>query len=1037
MDSIIVRPASGGNLQLLHYSSPFIIIAGAIVLSTTSACFIRPSKRTILKPSLRSISANASLAITLLYVFEGLLCALRTIIQADWVLEDDRVVYVALCFLIWLIIYLIHTDAESVYRLTNIPTFALASSLETAICVLSSRTWTSEPFDYAQSSVYIIRPACIASLCLCNAFPGQFLSRKGFKKEPLSQTHAETTCISEAEHNPLPSIDNAVPNNNEDGIANRSRQAHLQRLEDAEGWWQYLRNLSFVLPTIVPTEDPRHQFYALCMFMLMLCSRASNLVGPQLLGTIAEEISHMRGNQAWPWRSILTFILITKTPHDLILAPIRRCLNVRFSFWSWRKLQLTAFSHITGLSFEFHENQRTEEIQASLDQAVSLSRFADELIDNILPLLIDVLVAFWYLTYVFDVYLSLILTGTYVFYGIVVYKGTVWVARQRRQLQASHRIEKHILHEAIANWMSAFYFNRQSHQQRHLEEATQREVDETTYFYDVTEVTHIFRNLVSILGYFAAFSRASYLATTRDEAVGGFVTFLFYWPVFTTPIFRIAAACRDFAMLFIDLEPLIEIAQTRQTVTDAEGARDLNFQNGKVEYRNVNFSYDGRNQVLQNLSFTVLPGSTVAFVGKTGSGKTTTCDKLLFRAYDVTGGAILIDGQDIRDVTQHSLREMCGIVRQEQCFYNDTILEIVRFARLDATMEEVHEACRSAAVHDQIMSFPQGYNSKIGERGVKLSAGQRQRLAIAQVFLRNPKIIVLDEATSAVDNITESEIQESFAKICQGRTTFIVAHRLSTVQHADQIFVLDKGMIVESGTHDQLLALQGQYYRLWHRKSTVDRLEDALKRYKSTTDQTASDEALISLSEIHDDDSDSIGDIFQVDGAGSSKQGDSSDNAGTGVRKRIQRLKKKFGAKQQDNEEDYESNDEDDTTPIRVISPRATDSSISEATPQRYSSRGTASQDAKTTPFEASITPNRVAFSKIATPSSKTPPSSVMPPRQESTIDARSPGLRPSNYSTALTSHPISKDDDAFDRPSAYQMPDASMDVTQTYEQSD
>jgi len=240
---------------------------------------------------------------------------------------------------------------------------------------------------------------------------------------------------------------------------------------------------------------------------------------------------------------------------------------------------------------------------------------------------------------------------------------------------------------------------------------------------------------------------------------------------------------------------------------------------GKVEFDGVNFAYDARKEVLKNISFTAEPGATVALVGETGGGKSTML-KLLFRFYDVTSGSIRIDGQDLRSVSLSSLRDALGVVPQDPSMFNQTIYENIRYARLDATNEEIQEACKAAAVHDKIDSFPDGYKSKVGERGVKLSGGELQRIAIARVLIKNPKIVLLDEATSAVDSSTEQLIQEAFKRLSAGRTTFVIAHRLSTIRDANLILVIDHGEIVERGTHDELLLKGGKYFELWTKQTT-------------------------------------------------------------------------------------------------------------------------------------------------------------------------------------------------------------------------
>jgi len=261
----------------------------------------------------------------------------------------------------------------------------------------------------------------------------------------------------------------------------------------------------------------------------------------------------------------------------------------------------------------------------------------------------------------------------------------------------------------------------------------------------------------------------------------------------------------------------MELLNTESSVTEAIDAPPLYVTQGRVEFRDVSFSYDPRKPNLQDMSFVAEPGKTVALVGETGGGKTTIL-KLLYRYYDPDKGRIMIDGQDIRGVSLDSLRDSFGMVPQDPALFNMSVLENVRYARLDATDTEIYEACQAAAIHNKILSFPDGYRSTVGERGVKLSGGELQRIAIARAILRNPSIVLLDEATSMVDAETEHLIQGAFRKLTRGRTTFVVAHRLSTIQHADQILVISNGEIAERGTHEELFALGGKYVALWSRQ---------------------------------------------------------------------------------------------------------------------------------------------------------------------------------------------------------------------------
>lgn len=292
------------------------------------------------------------------------------------------------------------------------------------------------------------------------------------------------------------------------------------------------------------------------------------------------------------------------------------------------------------------------------------------------------------------------------------------------------------------------------------------------------------------------------------------ITFSLYINAFITPIRKLS----NFSEIFVNgtagLKRFMEIMSIEPTVTETEGAETLEVKEGAIDIEDVSFSYDDQTEVLNHVSLYIEAGQTVAVVGHSGGGKTTLC-QLIPRFYDVTGGVIRIDGTDIRTVQKRSLRDSIGIVQQDVFMFADTVLENIRYGRPDASYEEVVRAAKEAEIYDDIMEMPEQFNTYIGERGTMLSGGQKQRLAIARIFLKNPKILILDEATSALDTITESKIQKSFDQLTVGRTTLVIAHRLATVRGADRIVLIDDGQIQESGTHKELLAKNGRYAQLY------------------------------------------------------------------------------------------------------------------------------------------------------------------------------------------------------------------------------
>ena len=298
-------------------------------------------------------------------------------------------------------------------------------------------------------------------------------------------------------------------------------------------------------------------------------------------------------------------------------------------------------------------------------------------------------------------------------------------------------------------------------------------------------------------------------------SVGGFVAVNAYIMQVMMPLNFLGFVYREIRQALVDMSEMFSLLEQPPEVQDKPGAPPLHVAGGRIEFRDVHFAYDPERAILKGVDLAVEPGQTLAIVGPSGSGKST-IGRLLFRFYDVSAGAVLIDGQDIRDVSQNSLHNAIGVVPQDTVLFNDTIYYNIAYGRDAATRAEIEQAAKAAQIHDFVQSLPNGYDTMVGERGLKLSGGEKQRVGIARSLLKNPPILLLDEATSALDTQTEHEIQESLIQMGQGRTVMIIAHRLSTVVHADRIVVLEQGQIVEFGSHDELLAQEGRYSHLWH-----------------------------------------------------------------------------------------------------------------------------------------------------------------------------------------------------------------------------
>ena len=349
-------------------------------------------------------------------------------------------------------------------------------------------------------------------------------------------------------------------------------------------------------------------------------------------------------------------------------------------------------------------------------------------------------------------------------------------------------------------------------------------------------IMNVSQNLVFTLGLLITCFIAAYQVTTGQRKVGRFVLLLTYMAQLQGPLNFFGTFYRSIQSAMINSERMLELFKEQPTVVDEPQARDLPSCQGEIRFDDVQFAYDPRKPALDGLSFRCAPGTTTALVGESGGGKSTVF-RLLFRFYNLDDGSIKIDSHDVRDITIDSLRRHIGVVPQDTVLFNETLMYNLKYANPDATDEQVYEACRAASIHEKILGFPDEYNARVGERGLKLSGGEKQRVAIARTILKDPRIILLDEATAALDGETEQHIQTGLDKLSQGRTTLVIAHRLSTIASADQILVLHSGKVTEKGTHEELLSLKGKYASMWRKQIRAQKAAEEAKVLSDRAEQ--------------------------------------------------------------------------------------------------------------------------------------------------------------------------------------------------------
>ena len=609
-----------------------------------------------------------------------------------------------------------------------------------------------------------------------------------------------------------------------------------KRIKEGGGWTTYLKEYFIFWPYIWPSHDRRFQLYFVVLGVNVLAERALNVLYPMQFGIMIDKLYESASTGQIPWKeiSIWSFLRLL-TSGSSGLSVLSEMLQARLENWSHQKLNVAAFNHMMGLSMSFHDGKDSGEVIRAVEQAGSLNSLLRTVVLDTSPVVLDLGIACWYLTYLLDAYAVVIVVFVALSFIFVTYYITGMLKKSRRTAAANGRAESRRLYEMVSNWATVSYFNRKKYEQTQLAETIRDATMANQWSNDVGLLLFAAQEFCELVGLILITVLAGYRVAYGDIPVGNFIALESYWATITWPLWVLGRSYRHMASDLIDAERLLELFKKESEIQDGPLTLTNKAGAGKVEFSNVCFGYHKDRNVLEDFSFTANPGQTIALVGETGSGKSTTL-KTLMRFYDVTSGSISIGGHDIRDFTVESLREVFGFVPQNAALFNTSILENVRYGRLEASDEEVYQACKAAAIHERIISFPEGYNTKVGERGVRVSGGELQRIAIARVILKAPQIVLLDEATSALDTHTESKIQEALKNLTAGRTTIVIAHRLSTVTSADQILVVDKGKIVERGSHSELLQTGGEYVGLWEKQTVVRTKQEATSEAETETE---------------------------------------------------------------------------------------------------------------------------------------------------------------------------------------------------------